>query len=482
MREGFLSVSGEMTAAVASAGVTKVPDDAALQNLLKVDHIVVLMLENRSFDHMLGFLTAEAGRADVEGLGAVFENRVGSKAYPTHAAKMTKLVKAQDPCHSGWCVDEQIAGGKMSGFAANYRKTRPKPPLKGDTPATVMAYHTAEQLPVYAYLADQFCVCDHWFCSIGGATMPNRCYAAAGTSAGHRDNLKPSRPWNLATFVRHLDAAKASWRWYSHDYVPTLWIIDPVYGLSGETLPSYFDRQDPLGHRSFLQRAAKGDLPAVSWIDPNFIDLSFGPEGSNDDHPPSDLRGGQMLVLKTFHALARSPAWPKTLLIITYDEHGGFYDHVAPPPADDDNKDKAFHVLGPRVPAIVVSPLVGKRQVAKTVFDHTSIIKTVLARFCRQQDGTVPDMGARVRSADHLGGLLGGKPRPAPQQADYQDLIDEAAEWQKDFFAKNIAYQAQAGGEPPDLTDWQEEYLGARNALLARRGERGIAPPPPASP
>jgi len=461
--------------------VTTVADDQALANLHKIDHIVVLMLENRSFDHMLGFLSVDSARADVEGVHSGLENRVEGHAYTVHPAKMTKLVKAQDPCHSGWCVDEQIAGGEMSGFAANYAKTRPQPPLKGDTPATVMAYHTEEQLPMYAYLADQFCVCDHWFCSVGGATMPNRCYAAAGTSGGHRDNLKPSRPWNLATFVRHLDAAKVQWRWYSHDYVPTLWIIDPLYGLSGETIPSYFDRQDPLGHRSFLQRAAKGDLPAVSWIDPNFIDLSFGPEGSNDDHPPSDLRAGQQLVLKVFHALARSPAWPKTLLIITYDEHGGFYDHVPPPAAEDDAKDAGLHRLGPRVPAIVVSPFVGERQVAKTVFDHTSIIKTILARFCRSADGSVPDMGARVRAAEHLGALLSGDPRPAPPQAGYQKLIDLAAEWQRDFFQKNIEHQSQRRG-PPELTDWQEEYLGARNALLARRGERGIPAPPPALP
>ena len=465
-------------------GIQRIPDDDALQNLQKIDHIVVLMLENRSFDHMLGFLTADGGRTDVEGVSAGLENAVDGKSYPVHRARMTTLIKKQDPCHSGWCVDEQIAGGAMSGFAANYTKTRPQPPMKGDSPGIVMAYHTAEQLPVYAYLADRFCVCDHWFCSVGGATMPNRCYAAAGTSDGHRDNLKPSRPYDLVSFIRHLDHAKAQWRWYSHDYVPTLWLIDPVYGLSGETLPSYFDRQDLLGHRSFLQRAAKGDLPSVSWIDPNFIDLSFGPEGSNDDHPPSDLRAGQQLVLKAFHAIARSPAWPKTLLIVTYDEHGGFYDHVPPPSAEDDRKESEFHRLGPRVPAIVVSPFVGKKHVAKTVFDHTSIIKTILARFCRKPDGSIPDMGARVRAAEHLGGLLTeSTPRKAPAQSNYQHLIDEAAEWQKEFFQRNAQHQAERdAGEPPELTDWQEEFVGARNALLARRGERGIAPPPPPQP
>jgi phospholipase C len=466
----------------APRGVTEVPADEALQNLMKIDHIVVLMMENRSFDHMLGFLGIDEGRTDVEGPPANAKNSAGGHAYRLHAAASTKLVKAQDPCHSGWCVDEQVGEGKMDGFASNYAKTRPKPPFKGDTPKTIMAYHTAAQLPVYAYLADNFCVADHWFCSVGGATMPNRCYAAAGTSAGHRDNLKPARPWNLASFIRHLDEVKAQWRWYSHDNVPSLWIIDPLYGLSSQMLPSYFDRQDLLGHRSFLQRAAAGDLPAVSWIDPNFVDLSFGPEGSNDDHPPSDLRGGQQLVLKTFHALARSPAWPKTLLIITYDEHGGFYDHVPPPEAQDDSKDKAFHRLGPRVPAIVVSPFVGARHVAKTVFDHTSIIKTILARFCRTPDGKVPDMGARVRAAAHLGGLLTEKkPRKAPAQADYQQLIDVAAEWQKEFFQRAAEHQGDRAAVEPDLTDWQEEYIASRNAVLALRGQKGI-PTPPAPP
>ncbi len=265
-----------------------------------------------------------------------------------------------------------------------------------------MAYHTAKQLPVYAYLADQFCVCDHWFCSVPGETMPNRCYAVTGGSGGHIDALRPPQPYNLKSFCRHLDDAKVSWRWYSHDYVPMLWLIDPEYGLSDEAIPAYFDRKDVFGHQSFLDKAASGDLPAVSWIDPNFIDLTFGPAGSNDDHPPSDLHAGQKLILELFDAVAQSPAWNKTLLLITYDEHGGFYDHVPPPAAKDDTP--TLRQLGPRVPAIVVSPWVGKQQVAKTVFDHTSIIKTILARFCRKPDGTVPDMGARVRAAEHLGG------------------------------------------------------------------------------
>jgi phospholipase C len=129
-----------------------------LDNLQKIDHIVVLMMENRSFDHMLGFLSLDQGRDDVNGLHSGLINQADGKNFAVHQATSTKLVKAQDPCHSGWCVDEQVAAG-MAGFAANYKKTR-KQHFKGDTPGTVMAYHTAKQLPVYAYLADQYCVCD----------------------------------------------------------------------------------------------------------------------------------------------------------------------------------------------------------------------------------------------------------------------------------------------------------------------------------
>ena len=449
---------------------TVVANDAALRNLnANVDHIVVLMMENRSFDHMLGFLSIDEGRGDVEGLRPGLSNTAGGVVYPVHPARSTQLVKAQDPSHGSQSVAAQIAGGAMSGFVENYIQTRPTPPFKGDSPGIVMAYHTAKQLPAYAMLAEQFCVCDHWFCSVPGETMPNRCYAVAGNSGGQIDAPRPPQPYNLKSFCRNLDAAKVSWRWYSHDYVPMLWLIDPAYGLSNEAIPAYFDRKDVFGHRSFLERAAAGDLPAVSWIDPNFIDLTFGPAGSNDDHPPSDLHAGQKLVLELFDAVVQGPAWEKTLLIITYDEHGGFYDHVKPPACKDDTP--SLRKLGPRVPALVVSPWVRKRQVAKTVFDHTSIIKTILARFCRKPDGTIPDMGARVRAAKHLGGLLTQKAaRPAIPRADYQPLIEQSRAWGQALAAHQILPTAEGIlAAPLHLTDFQEEFLETRHTILEER-------------
>jgi phospholipase C len=447
---------------------------SAVDNLHKIDHIVVLMMENRSFDHMLGFLSIDEVRHDIDGLSAGLANEADGRRYEIHKATGTKLVKAQDPCHSGWCVDEQVKDG-MSGFASNYAKTRKKI-FPGDTPATVMAYHTAAQLPVYNYLAQQFCVCDRWFCSVPGATMPNRCYAVAGRAQGSRDNINPPL-YHLHGFVRHLDHASVPWRWYSHDDVPMLWLIDQLYAVGHLSVPAYFDRQEPFGPRSFLQDAAAGKLPAVSWIDPNFIDVSFGPEGSNDDHPPSDLHAGQDLVLKVFHALARSPLWPSILLVITYDEHGGFYDHVEPEAAKDD--DSRFRRYGPRVPALVVSPWVEPGQASHVLFDHTSIIKTILLRFCRKNDGSIPNMGARVKAAKHLGEILTvPSARGAPPQSEYQFLIDEMSRFHATLLQRAMNAQAE-GAPPPELTDFQEEFLAAKQELLAMRARAGTTPPLP---
>ena len=445
------------------------PPPEADANLSKFDHIVVLMMENRSFDHMLGYLSIDGGRTDIDGVPPGRKNAVGGAEYPVHPAKSTKLVKAQDPCHSGWCVAEQIAGGAMSGFASNYAKTR-KQTYPGDTPATVMAYHTGKQLPVYDYLATQFGVCDRWFCSVPGATMPNRCYAVAGRAQGSHDNINPPL-YHLHSFGRQLDQVGRSWRWYSHDDFPLLWYIDQLYAVGHLSIPAYFDRVAAFGPRSFIQAAAADKLPEVSWIDPNFIDVSFGPEGSNDDHPPSDLRAGQDLVLRAFHALARSPAWPRTLFVITYDEHGGFFDHVPPPDASDD--DANFRGYGPRVPALVISPWIEAGFVSHVLFDHTSIIKTILMRFCRRPDGTIPDMGKRVAAANHLGTVLTtATARPAPAQTDYQHLIDQTAKFHAEQLKQAMAMQAEGvRAQPPELTDFQEELLSGRQALeeLRRR-------------
>jgi phospholipase C len=436
--------------------------DPALRNLGKIDHIVVLLMENRSFDHMLGYLKLEGGRTEVDGLASGMANVHAGKKYPVHHLGTRKLTKADDPAHGGASVAKQTANG-MGGFMDDFAAERPKATI----PDLVMGYYNGSDLPVYDYLAREFGVCDRWFCSVPGSTWPNRLYAVTGKAAGSKDNKNPPI-YDLPSFPRQLDARKVSWKWYSHEEFGTLRLTDGRYRIGSFGHFAYFDRRSLLQPKNFLDDAAAGKLPSVSWIDPNFIDFNFiGPSGSNDDHPPSDVMDGQELMLKLYHAVVTSPNWKKTLLVITYDEHGGFFDHVQPPAAHDDRA--AFRSYGPRVPALVVSPWVERAHVSSSVFDHTSIIKTILLRFCRKPDGSIPNMGARVAHAKHLGELLTlAKPRPAPPPASFQYLLDGAALRRSRVFRARL--EAPLVGEAPDptaLNELQEGIVAAQKRLRA---------------
>jgi phospholipase C len=441
-------------------GFVEIEVDDSVAALDEIEHIVVLMLENRSFDHMLGYLGLEKGSLDVDGLREGMANEHEGRSYPIFRLERTAFTKAQDPCHSGACVDEQLAG-ENGGFAANYIRTRTEPSVA--EPVVVMGYYDGEQLPIYDFLARRFCVCDRWFCSLRGATFPNRLYAVAGRSAGSRDNASPP-VYHLPTFVRHLDAAGASWRWYTHELFATIWAIDRDY--LPKTLDNVRPFSSPFSFADFFSAAKDGTLPNVAWIDPNFVDVG-GAVGSNDDHPPSDVRAGQELVLRVFNALSRSPAWERTLLLVTYDEHGGFFDHVPPPRAEDDDPRPEFHAYGPRVPAIAVSPRV-RAGVSHVVFDHTSIIKTCLARFCRRDGGQIPSMGARVNAANHLGLLLDQDVQIAPvDEATLDGLASRLRPWKADSLQEELQARREAPPpEPTALTDFQEDYMDARDAVL----------------
>ena len=452
-------------------------------NLGKIDHIVVLMMENRSFDHILGYLSLEGGRGDVDGLRAGVANEYGGRRYPVHHLGTT--VFAEDPDHSASSVDLQIGGGKMDGFAASYAATLLGRGVQDADPAPIMGYYHAADVPVYDHLAREFGVCDRWFSSVPGATWPNRLYALCGRAAGSRDGHPHNLPplYNEPSFVRHLDAHGISWRWYSSD-VATLRMADQLYCLGHRDKFAYFTKtglpgkaklnirvksEDP----SFLEDAARGTLPSVSWIDPSWG--LFNPFGfqQNDDHPPADITDGQDLVLAVYHALAASPQWDRTLLVIFYDEHGGFFDHVPPPEAIDDDP-QTFGRYGVRVPALIVSPWVEPGSVSHTLFDHTSIIKTILLRFCAA-DLTHPGrrerlstwlkaghphyMGTRVAHASNLGELLTSNvPRAAPA---HEELTAAAAA------RAAAAGEHQPNPQPP--TGWQR-HIAAATRLLNSRG------------
>ena len=465
------------------------PDDLAASRLDQIEHIVVVMLENRSFDHMLGYLSlplAGGGKArtDVDGLTGPAEN---TNAYqgaqiPIHHLRKTAFAgEAEDPDHSGASVDEQLAGGGQ-GFVANFariskaRAARLKVPVP--EPGLVMGYYTADELPVYDHLASEYCVVDRWFSSVPGATWPNRLYSVAGRSAGSRDDRSPPL-YQLPSFARYLDEHDVDWRWYSFD-PGTLRAVDPAYRLSNHHRFSFLDsRKLSTLERaagalteegpSFLDDVAEGKLPQVSWIDPRFKDLRvLGPD-SNDDHPPSDLIAGQDLILTIYHALSAADTWAKTLLVITYDEHGGFYDHVVPPAAADEDPD--FRRLGVRVPALLVSPLVARQSTSSALlgrdfhFDHTSIIKTILTRFCAS-GGQIPRLSTRTAAAEHLGHLLADRDAPARGAApDHAALAQRMVDWRQGWAQARYQSAVAAGGSPGHLTEFQTDFYDMARLL-----------------
>jgi phospholipase C len=471
-------------------------------NLGKIDHIVVLMMENRSFDHMLGYLSLEKKRVDVNGLDAKHANEYQGEIYRVHHLERTRLTAPEDPDHSGAAVDEQLGGGKLDGFVSSFAQKLTRGGVHDGDVGLVMGYYNDADLPVYDHLAEQFLICDRWHSSVPGATWPNRLYAICGRADNSRDDRPHPEPplYDKPSFVRHLDAHQISWRWYSFD-PGTLRCADAHY-LVGHHDNFAYVAKTKLSWRteieeevvideesaSFLEDAARGNLPQVAWIDPNFNDINVYGSNSNDDHPPSDVKDGQDLVLLIYDALANSPQWDKTLFVITYDEHGGFFDHVAPPAAADDDPD-TFGRHGLRVPAIVVSPFVEAGAVAKDdsgesiLFDHTSIIKTILLRFCAADLakhggpsglfawldlGHPHYMGKRVAAANDLSVLLTrDQPRPAP---DRSALVDAAAKRAAAAAQAEVANPLDLSAEPQRLTDLQIRIAQAARAMRTKHG------------
>jgi phospholipase C len=291
----------------------------------------------------------------------------------------------------------------------------------------------------------------------------------------------------VPAFTRQL--RDEQWRWYSHD-PGTLRAVDGRYrdpmNLYRDNF-TYFDRKRVsittqalesiiTTRDSFLDDAAKGQLRDVSWIDPNFIDLHVFDPNSNDDHPPSDVKAGQALVLDVYEALANSRDWEDTLLVLAYDEHGGFFDHQKPPRVDEGDGGR-YSTYGVRVPAIVVGPRV-KRHVNHRLFDHASLVKTILTAFADDPNAALAAMPQRVQRANDLGEVLQDEPRTdLPDRGDLHDAMDR---WRAE------ARRARQAAEPAAVSDasdgagqefvphaFQEEFA----TFVAALREAEAAPP-----
>lgn len=369
----------------------------------RIDHIVVLMMENRSFDHMLGYLSLEKGRGDVDGLTSPLENTnpVPGSQTPQgiHLLDVGNILV--DPNHSHNGTLEQIAEGEMSGFIASYLKKDPAP----DALDQVMGFYNDGFLNVYDRLAQEYKICNRWFCAHPGPTYPNRFISLMGATPT-LNNIEIGG--DLAGAVKDdtifdiLTLNGVSWK-YVESNVAFLRMFDRYRT----------DEENIIQRKDFLKLAGAGRLPAVTWIDPNFGEIEIDNE-ANDDHAPADVRKGQALICEIYGALTENPAqWNRTLFIINYDEHGGFYDHVPPhglapddtPPVPKVHDDgKTFY--GPRVPAMLISPWVKRGSVTPKVYDHTSVLKTILVNFIGPEAATQELLGKRVDAALDLLGEL----------------------------------------------------------------------------
>lgn len=388
--------------------------------LASIDHIVVLMLENRSFDHMLGYLYADQN--NVSPLGQPFEGLTGKESNPDAHGKPVPVFRitastphayfmpGADPGEGYKATNSQLFGSIDApaspppeanlGFVKDFAytlgwetKERPKECIPGTQPSDIMGCFSPEMLPVLSGLARGFAVCDHWFSPAPTETLPNRAFACAGTSQGHMDD--DTKTFTVPSIFGALSKANVSWSIYGytspplteHNFPDTVSAPSSHYGVFSD----------------FQAAAAKGTLPAFTFLEP-----AWGGPGQNDQHPVSDVSGGERLIHDVYRALRDGPAWLKTLLVITYDEHGGCYDHVPPPwtstPPDNTAGEFGFDFkrFGLRVPTVLVSPLIKAGTVYRapqgaTPLDHTSILKTLEVRWdvppLTQRDHAAVDIG-----------------------------------------------------------------------------------------
>jgi phospholipase C len=392
---------------------------------MDIKHVVVLMLENRSFDCMLGML--RPGDEDLDGLSGHETNvwQPAGGASQTVSVWNDPTIDAQafsipdpDPGESFADIAQQIGGVNgvppMGGFVANYM-AQPAGSETPRDPRAVMHYFVPYQVPVISRLAAAFGVADRWHAAAPCQTWPNRFFAHAGTSGGSVDN---TRLFEGETVFNRLQEAGQSWRVYFHD-IPQAAALERLFPLS----LTHFLRFD-----HFLSDAASGRLPAYSFIEPRYFDLA----GTipNDQHPPHNVAYGELLIAAVYNALRASPLWRQSLLIITYDEHGGCYDHVLPPeatpPGDDAANGFRFDRFGVRVPAVLVSPYVRAGSLTRpsvvTPFDHTSIIATLRGLFrlgpLTPRDAAAPSLlETLMPTPDNDGPASIIAPKPSPASA-----------------------------------------------------------------
>jgi phospholipase C len=358
-----------------------------------IDTIVCLIMENRSFDHMLGYLNLPGpARIPLEGLQsdpAWLQQHANSGVEPF--AFMVPLI--EDPPHEMATIAIQLGspstpGGPspMNGFVESYRKRSPAPIDE----RMVMGHYTAASVPMFDFFARNYTVCDHWFASLPTGTQANRLMAMGGATSiiDNAPLFLPDQPLVYDWLSEH----GVSWCAYqSGHYLPffTLmrkWQDEIANSLALDALVSHAHPRFRRFSNFARDWQTEQTMPSVIFIEPEYTD---GPHGvPNDDHPPTGIANGQALFKDVYDALIANPIrWARTLLLVTYDEHGGFYDHVPPldipTPLLGHGSTPVFATTGVRVPGFVISPLVDPATVFSKPLDHTSFLQLIADKFGR---------------------------------------------------------------------------------------------------
>jgi phospholipase C len=373
-------------------------------------HIVVLMMENRSFDHMLGSLKAVDPQIDgVDGTQSNPDTQ-GNQVFVQPLAEFQSQLDP-DPDHAFPAVDQQIFAGDqsatrvatMQGFVQNYFQQQQDVAHS----QKIMYYFSADKLPVLTSLATNFAVFNRWFASIPGPTICNRAFAHYGTSFG-QVGMNVFYPQGKSIYERLQDAGHTSKLYYFDQASSTMEVVNLL-----QHQPQLFGTYD-----QFLADCKSGTLSDYSFIEPNYTDHDNddGEQLASDQHPDHNIQAGELYIASVYNAIVSNPAlWASTALLVVYDEHGGIFDHVPPPactpdghsagPADTQlNYPFNFDRLGVRVPAILISPWIPKGTVVGTdrVFEHASIPATVTKKFI----GNYTASTAREQSAQTFLDLL----------------------------------------------------------------------------
>ena len=464
---------------------------AAANNLAAVDHVVVLMLENRAFDHMLGFLYTADG--NISPSGQPYEGLTGTESNPdssgnevtvfqiTPSTPNAYFMPGADPGEGYMATNNQLYGSDSGpsatgqaatcqGFVKDYaytlgwEKTQGWSILPGTVVNDIMGMFTPQALPVLSALARGYAVCDHWFASVPTETLANRAFACAATSQGHMDDQ--TRTFTCPSIFGLLNSHGLGWSIYGYDAEP---LTKSSFTDIAQADPTHFGL-----FKDFQGAAAAGTLPAFTFIEPSWSSTG------NSQHPNYDVALGEQLIHDVYESLRSGPGWPQTLLVVTYDEHGGCYDHVPPPwgatPPDNNVGEYGFtfNRFGVRVPAVLISPLIAPGTVYRVPagsvpLDHTSILKTVEQRWnlapLTARDAAAPGFGdvltlTTPRTDDVLAGVVvpvSGSAGPSAGQVSHLEAVRE------DLAARYTPGERPAPPQGPDPQNPDQLSLDGQN-------------------